>query len=401
MSTIIIIGASAAGIATASKLRDFDHTARIICITKENTMPYNRCLLADFLGGSRSIEQVRTKGQHFFTEKNIDLLLGCEVIKLDTEKQVVTTKNQSMVISTLKYDAVVIATGRSAFVPSPLNTSIPGIFPFYDLSHTADIVQHITTTNAKKALVVGAGITGLECTDALLHHNLEITLVERNAQILARQIDKDGASFLEELITRKGVSIHLNTTIENLELSTALDKKKSSFAVTLSNGHQLETDIIIAATGGKQNLAFAKEADITCDEFGIITDDLQRTNVSNVFAAGDVCSVINLASNKRTCSTLWPDAVAQGLTVANSIVGASKPYQGTLNITSTNIFGTTLVTCGDFSALDSCDKLSKNTADFYHRFYLQDGILQSFVMVGNVGSVGQLRKAIIEKLRIN
>lgn len=394
MSITIIIGTSAAGLAAANKLRDLDPLAEIICLTKESSMPYNRCLLADFLGGSRTKEQVHTKTQPFFAEKNIDLQLDVEVTGLDVVAKKIILRSGSM----LAYDNLIIATGRSAFVPTPIDVSLPGIFPFYDLDHATDILSYQAATKARRVLVIGAGITGLECTDALHQRGLEVTVVERSAQVLARQIDNDGALFLQDLMERKGITLHLGTTVASVE--TLQVRNQPAYRVTLGNGKVIEVDKIIAATGGRQNLGFAQAAGITCDQFGIVTDESQATNIPNVFAAGDVCSIINLASGKRTFSTLWPDAVAQGLTAANSIVGLCKPFTGTLNITSTNIFDITLVTCGDFSATNGLDILSKSAPDFYHRFYLNDGILQAFVMVGNVGSVGQLRKAILEKTRI-
>jgi NAD(P)H-nitrite reductase large subunit len=390
MNTTIIIGTCAAGIAAAGKLRELDPSATIICVSKESQMPYNRCLLADYLGGSRNEQQVRTKGQQFFDEKNIELKLNTQVIGLDVASNKIMLSDGSQ----LSYSTLVIATGRSAFIPPPLDVRMSGVVPFYDLEHVTTTLDYIEKNQVKRVLVVGAGITGLECIDALLGKGLSIIAVERNAQVLARQIDMDGALFLQNLLKSKGVTLHLETTV------TVIEKKDSGMSVMLSSGKHYEVDLVLAATGGRQNLDFAKAAGVACDEFGIITNEIQATNIPNIFAAGDVCSVISLVTGNRTSNTLWPDAVAQGLTAAHSIVGLCKPYAGTLNITSTNILGTTLVTCGDFEALAGLDTLGKKEADFYHKFYMNDGILQAFVMVGNVGGVGQLRKSIVEKTRI-
>lgn len=390
MNTTIIIGTSAAGIAAASKLRNLDPTAKIICISKESQMPYNRCLLADFLSGSRNEDQVRTKSQQFFDEKNITLKLKTKVIGLDLTDHKIMLDDASQ----LAFNSLIIATGRSAFVPPALDIGMPGVIPFYDLDNVSETLDYIEKNNVKRVLVVGAGITGLECIDALLSKNLSVIAAERGSQVLGRQIDVDGAIFVQNLLKSRGVALHLETTVLMIE------KKESCITVTLSNSKRYDVDLVLAATGGRQNLDFAQAAGIACDEFGIVTDENQATNIPNIFAAGDVCSVVSLVSGKRTSNTLWPDAVAQGLTAAHSIVGLCKPYAGTLNITSTNILGTTLVTCGDFGALAGLDTLGKKEPNFYHKFYTEDGILQAFVMVGNVGGVGQLRKAIVEKTRI-
>ena len=396
MSNIVIIGASAGGLAAANKLRDLDPTAAITCLTKETTMPYNRCLLADFVSGSKSKEQIFTRDHQFFADKNIDLKLGANVVQLDAVGQKIILKDGTM----MSYDSLVIATGRSAFVPDQLALQSPGIFPFYDLDHASDLVTYCTQNKVKRAVVVGGGITGLECSDALLQSGIQVVIVERGSQILARQMDVEGAQFLQSLMQQQGITLHLNSTVTTIT-STSTNPAAPVYQVLLSNGQSIETEMIIAATGGKQNIHFAQAAGIACDKFGIITDESQATNYPNIYAAGDICSITNLASGQRTVSTLWPDAVAQGITVAHSISGLNKPYYGTLNITSTHIFKTALVTCGDFTASENLDTLKKVTPEFYHRFYLHDGILQSFVMIGNVSNVGQLRKAIIEKTKIN
>src|SRR5271170_5172376 len=86
----LIIGSSAAAIGVMSKLRDLDSAGRITCVTAEQEMPYNRCLLADFLAGKKAETEVRTKSATFFTEKNITLRLASRVVNLDSAAQTVT-----------------------------------------------------------------------------------------------------------------------------------------------------------------------------------------------------------------------------------------------------------------------------------------------------------------------
>ncbi len=387
MSTTIIIGASAAGLAAAGKLRDLCPEETIICLSKEQEMPYNRCLLADLVSGTRTQEQIHTKPKAFFIEHTITLRLDATVTALDVGlKKLMLASGE-----TLAYDSLVIATGKSPFMPPPLDQKDPAIFPFYDLRDVCAINALIEEKKPKTAIVVGGGITGLEACDSLLTRNLSITLVERSSQLLPRQIDPNGATFVQKLLEKKGIPSHVNTTVNTVERS------EKGLTATLSNGMTLLVDMIVAAAGARRNDAFLAGTGIVIDDHGVVVNERQETSIPHIFAAGDICSVHDLLTGGRMNSSIWPDAVAQGITAAYAIAGRERTYPGALNMTSSHIFGITLATCGDLFHKNDHDVLHKKADDFYHRLYVKDNILQGFVMVGNVGNVGQLRKAILEK----
>jgi NAD(P)H-nitrite reductase large subunit len=107
-----------------------------------------------------------------------------------------------------------------------------------------------------------------------------------------------------------------------------------------------------------------------------------------------------LLTSERTASSLWPEAVAQGFTAAHTIAGFPKPYPGALTITSSHIFDTTFVTCGNSFNDSPYESRYKSDETSYHRFYIKNGVIKGFIMVGNVAQVGQLRKAIIEQTSV-
>lgn len=384
----IVIGSSAAGLGAAGKLRSLDSSARITCVTAEKVMPYNRCLLADHLSGSRSAEQVATKPQSFFDENNITLMLNSRVVQLDAQAQTITLANGT----NFGYDKLFLGTGRSSFVPNIPGFKSEGVFPFFDFDDVTNILAYIKQHNVKHATIVGAGLSGLECADALSAHGLGLTVVEREAHVLARQIDQAGAQHIASLMATRGITLLTSMSVQEI-----ITHNNAVAAALLSNGTVIPTGMVIFAIGGKTNLELAQQANLVIEDGGIVTTPRMQTSNPTIFAGGDICRVYDLVTGGTTLSTLWPDAVQQGMVAAQTMVGIEKMYAGTINITSSNIFGTTFVTCGPTSKPAGFEQLIKKEADFYHRLLVHNGMLKGFIMVGNVQGVGQLRKAIVSQ----
>lgn len=384
----IIVGASAAGIAAATKIRTADSAAEIICITAEAEMPYNRCLLADFLSGARQRENIMTRGEDFFREHTITLMLNSRVVEIEPYAERISLQSGVK----LGYDFLFLGIGKSAFVPSVSGIETQGVFPFFDLKDADNIIKYCDKEVVKKAVVVGAGLTGLECADALRERGIDVVVVEREATVLSNQIDFRGSEVIENLMLRHGVTFYPSTTICNI-----VSRDGRVHAVELSSGETLSVDMVIFATGGRTNCHLAQNAGIIVDQYGIVTSPTMQTNFETIYAGGDVCLVDDLVFGGKTLSTLWPEAVMQGLVAATNMTGTQRIYQGALTITSSTIFKTTFVTCGAVSRENSFKNMIKDEKEFYHRFLVDKGVLKGFVMVGNIINVGQLRKAMIEK----
>src|SRR5579862_3135675 len=120
--TYIVIGASAAGIGALTKLRTLDPSATLICVTAEKEMPYNRCLLADYLAGAKTVDDVATKKSDFFSTNNITLMLDAQVTKIiPSEHKIIIHKGQE-----LTYDKLFIGAGRSTGMPNITGTDRTG-----------------------------------------------------------------------------------------------------------------------------------------------------------------------------------------------------------------------------------------------------------------------------------
>lgn len=386
---ILIIGASAAGIGAAVKLRTLDATVSITCITAEAEMPYNRCLLADFIAGEKSEAQVLTKQQDFFDETNIVLMRNSKVVQIDAQRQEIILASGTR----LGYDVLFLGTGRLSRSIEMPGSQASGVFSFYDLKDSQHIFSYIKSNSVKHATVIGAGLTGLECADALVRHNVAVDIVEMSPQVLPSQINKTGSDFLIEHISKNyNVTVHLEQTVVQI-----LERNNVTHGVTLRSGTEIKTDMVIFAIGGQLSTPLAAQAGIACSSTGILVNEFMQTSIPNIFAGGDVCMVKDQLSGELVQSCLWTDAIMQGMTAAHGMLGTPKSYPGVLIVTASPIFGTRFVTSGPVNKKET--GLAEHIVagdDFYHCYFTHDKKLRGFVMVGKIDNVGLLRKKLVD-----
>jgi len=388
-TSYVIIGSSGAGVAAASKIRDFDPTGDITCLTLQQHPPYNRCLLADVLGGKKQADQISLKPVTFFAEKNISLRYNSRVQELDVKNQRITLASGE----SIAYDKLFIGSGRSGWVPPITGSTLPGVFQFFGLADTFAILDFKAKHHIKNMVVVGGGHSGLECADALAGPEVRITLIERSSKVLPHQINNDGSAFLITLAETFGVTTRTKAEVVEIGGSQRVQQ------VTLNDGTTVPADMVIFAIGGKTNSEFAQQAGITLAGRAIDVNSHMQTSAANVLAGGDVATVIDVQTGQKVQNCLWPDAVMQGIVAAHTMTGHERAYSGTLMVTSSTIFGLTFVTAGPMAHPPAGSSLMVQAKpDFYHALLVDaHNVLLGFALIGNVNNVGALRKALVDR----
>lgn len=384
----VIIGASAAGIACATKLRDLDKQIEILVIDAEEEIPCNRCLLSDLLAGEKTEQEIFTRDANYFKQQNIDLVLNTRVTEVIPQENCVKTQNGQKIF----YDKLFLGIGKTGFIPKLQGSSLKGVFSFYGLADVRAILSFIQKNQVKHVTIVGAGLTGLECADALLEKNFKVAVVERSPHILPYQLDTAGAEIIQNLMKKNNVSFHSGQIVEEIKGDSHVR------GVMLSDDGELQTDMVIFSIGGRPNIQLALRAGIETSTQGITTSSSMQTNIANIFAGGDSCAVYDLLSGEKIPSCLWSEAVIQGQVAAHNMLGISKEYPGMLVVTCSKIFGTSIVSCGPTHETNpEQQEIVKRDSDYYHKYLTQDGILKGFTMIGKTDNVGLLRKVLINK----
>lgn len=392
--THIIIGSSAAGLSAAMTLSRQDAHARIICISDEQEQPYNKCFLVDYVSADRSRQELFTLRSSLTDNPNFTLLLGIAVIKIDPESQAVTLSDGQI----LSYDTLFMGMGGTALRPSlPGVSSYAGVFTFYTLADIDKLMAYATQRVVRTAVVIGAGLSGLECANAVCARGLKVTLVERGSRVLSHHTNEGGSSFIAQAAQAMGVTIVTMTEIKEI---TGDDGHVTG--VLLSDGTCLSTDIVIFAVGMRPNTVLAQQAGIALHGRHVNVDNRLQTNKANIFAGGDLVVAPCVLTGLLVPSTTWPDAVLQGSIAAYGMMGQARVYPGVIGHTVSHFFGSAIASCGTLQGSSKRKTIVVESPDTYRVFELEEGVLKAYCLIGSAGNAAMAcRRALLTKQPIS
>jgi NADH oxidase (H2O2-forming) len=328
---IIIIGAHAAGLDAASAARKTDRTSKITLITTEKKTAYSRCGLPFVLGGHiPTFDDLVVFPERFYKMMKLNLRTETTVINIDSKAKTVDIQDKSGNKETLPYDNLVITTGATPFVPPIKGRDKKGVYVVRTIEDGEKVDQALKT--AKSAVIVGAGLIGLEVAVACLERGLKTTVVEFLPYVLPVLLDKGMADRVQKMLEEKGIRIILGKGAEEI-LGT------SKVTGVLVAGEEIPADVVVVATGVRANVELAKNAGVELGEKRAIKTNLRmETNIKGVYAAGDCVETVNLVTRRPTMSQLGTTAVKQAKVAGTNAAGGYATFIGALGSWITRLF---------------------------------------------------------------
>jgi len=336
---IVIIGAHAAGVDAASAARKTDRTAEITLMTKQKQAGYSPCGIPFVLGRHiPSFDKLVAFPPSFFQMMKLNLMLETTATNIDTENKTVTIQDKTGAQRTLQYDRLIIATGAYPFVPPIKGREKQGVFVLRTIEDGKKIDQAIE--NSKSAVVIGAGLIGLETAVAFIERGLKTTVVELLPQVLPAMLDADMAKMVQNMLEEKGMRIITGKGVEEI-LGT---DKVTGVSVA---GEQIPADLVVVATGVRANTELAQKAGIAIGETrGIKTNMRMETSVKDVYAVGDCAESVNIITKRPTLSQLGTTAVRQAKVAGINAAGGYAVFHGVLGSAVTKFFDTEIGVTG-------------------------------------------------------
>ena len=329
---ILVIGANASGVEAASAARKKDRSAEITLLTLEKNAGYSRCGLPFVIGGViPSFRDLIVYPSAYFQMLKLNLRTETRVTAVNTKEKTVTAVDKLGSTETLQYDSLVIATGADAFMPPIRGREKQGILSLRTLED-GEQIDAAVKAGAKSAVIMGAGLIGLETGVALIERGLKVTIVEMLPQILPMMLDPEMAEIVQESLEAKGMSILTGKTVEEF-----LGEEKVTGI--MAGGEKINADLFISAFGVRANTKLAVEAGIPLGETRAIRTNVRmETDVRDVYAVGDCAEAPNIITHKPSCAQLGTIAVRQGKVAGTNAAGDYALFAGVLASAVTRLF---------------------------------------------------------------
>ena len=302
-SSVVIIGAGAAGNACAEMLRREGYRGPVLLIDIDPDTPYDRPNLSkDFLAGSAPEDWLPLHPKEFYEAQGIELLTGVKAERIDPKAKKVFLSNGS----TRSYGMLLLATGAT---PNRLDVSGGDRISYLrTLADCRSIIEKVGT--AKSAVVIGASFIGLEVAASLVTRGLQVHIVAPEKLPLEKTLGADLGALIQKVHEERGVVFHLGHTAKSIEPG----------AIVLDDDARLDADVVVAGLGVRPNVEIAETAGVVMDN-GVAVNEFLETSISGVFAAGDVARWPDAYSDVRLRVEHWVVAERQGQVVARNMLG--------------------------------------------------------------------------------
>ncbi|MGB9553633.1 MAG: FAD-dependent oxidoreductase, partial [bacterium] len=357
---VVIVGGVAAGPKVAAKLRRLDREADITIVEKGKFLSYAGCGLPYYVGGEikeyRELMEtpvgVLRDPEFFEKSKGIRVYNHTEVLKINRSEKTVEARHiDTGETFTLPYDYLVLATGaRVSFPPiKAVDLDHGGEVHARDLGHVytlhgiedAEAIRWtITEKLARKAVIIGGGLIGMEMTESLVKNGLEVTILEVLPEILPI-LDEDMGILVRRYCQSRGVNVRVGEKVERFEAQDGVVKR------VITDKGTYEVDLVVVATGFRPNSDLAQRAGLEIGETGGIKVDMfMRTSDPCIFAVGDCVEVENLICGKAAYMPMGSLANKEGRVAAINITGGSEVFRGGLNSVIFKLFDYTVARAG-------------------------------------------------------
>ncbi|SAK44827.1 FAD-dependent pyridine nucleotide-disulfide oxidoreductase [Caballeronia calidae] len=315
--TLVIVGASYAGVQLAASARESGCEGRIVLVGDEADAPYQRPPLSKgFLTGGFSEERLPLRSQAFFDEEKIEWMPSMRATHIDrTHREI--QMHDGMRIA---YDHLALTTGARVRKLDCPGATLDAVHYLRDLRDARRLAQ--TACTARRAVVIGGGYIGLEAAASLRQKGIEVTVVETEPRLLARVASPWISAYMQRAHADKGVAFEFGRKV------VALRPLHDAVSVVLDDDTHLQCDLVVVGIGVIPNTELAAECGLTVAG-GIVVDECARTSDPAIVAAGDCAAFVpHWAQDARACRIeSVQNANDMAKVAALAVAGRPQPYR--------------------------------------------------------------------------
>lgn len=323
---VLVLGGVAAGTKVAAKLKREDRSCEVTILTKGRDISYAGCGLPYYVGDviHEKSELIVNTPEKFAALTGAAVRTETEAVAVHTDRHTVEAKDlRTGEVSEYGYDKLVIATGASPFVPPVQGLDLKNVFVMRTPDDAIGLREAVESGEIKRAVVAGGGFIGLEVAENLAAKGVKTTVIDFAPHVLPNFLDPELSEYVENRMADEGIMPVTGVSLEGAEGSGKVEK-----VLTSKRGYK--ADALVLAIGIRPNTGFLEGSGIEMFKGTILTDRYMRTNVPDVYAAGDCAMVTNRQTGKPAWSPMGSTANITGRLLASGIAGKKIAYPGVL-----------------------------------------------------------------------
>jgi NADPH-dependent 2,4-dienoyl-CoA reductase/sulfur reductase-like enzyme len=328
----VVIGSGVAGLSAAQSIRSIDAHSEIVMISDDPHGYYSRPGLAYYITG-----EVEERYLFPFKEDELQKMgmrrIHARVESIDPAAHQVRLGSGG----TLPYDRLLIAVGAQAILPEIPGMQYQGVVKLDHLEDARSLLK--LARNARRAVVVGGGITALEIVEGLIARKVEVHYLLRGDRYWSNVIDEAESQLIEQRLKHESVQIHYRT-----ELLEVIGKNNRMTGVKTKDGRFIPAEMLAAAIGVKPRLQLAQSSGLKTGK-GILVDESLQSSAADIFAAGDVAEVMD-GNGHSVLNSLWSPAREQGRIAGLNMAGGEAKYTRSPAFNVTRLAGLTTTIIG-------------------------------------------------------
>ncbi len=380
---IVIIGNGTASITAASTIKKQNPSVSLTLITQESYPYYPKPNLIEFMAGRIKLNELFIRNLDWYRNMGINLLNKNRVIQVNFAEKEIMLESGEIVI----YDTLLIASGSKPNLPRVPGVEWVKVFTLGSLESCFSLMEKAGKEG--EALIIGGGILGLEVAKALKDTSVEkVTVLEQSDFLISRQLDKKGGKLLGDRFQDMGIKvIYTAKTKELVQIDNGAK-------VVLEDGRELTSPVVIACIGTSPEMNFLSSSGLQLNR-GVVVDKYLKTNIPDVFAAGDV------AEFEGKTWGIMPVAFEQGEIAGLSMLGEKVEYKGTIPSNKLKVAGINLFSMGIINPQpdDGCIALIKydeGNGVYKKAVFDREGKLIGIIMLGSTTGANQFSRIIKE-----
>jgi len=332
----VIIGGCAAGMSAASKAKRLNPNLEVTALEKTAHVSYSACGIPYYVSDlvREASELITITPEEFSKKRGIEVLTGHEVVDIiPNKRRVLAIDLASAKEVGFDYDKLMIAVGGRPKRPEIPGIDLKNVFTVQTLQDGIDLKKYVDERRPKRAVIVGGGYIAMEMAEAFRVREIEVTVIEKENQILPHFESEIADKVAAEL---KGHDVNILTSTQVAALRGNSSREVET--LFLNNDETLQADLVLFCIGLAPNTDLAEKAKVRLGNTRAIAVDWKlQTSVSNIYAAGDCVEIKNLVSGKPDYIPLGPTANKQGRIAGENIGGGFATFKG---VVGTSVFKT-------------------------------------------------------------